>query len=105
MTIAANLAAAVKTEIEALVEDLLDNDETTAPWQLLDAIAQELGCATYVVIDEARRQGLSIGERGVARHVRTISSNSHDRWTGPGSCATHGGSGADQIQGFAGDRG
>ena len=103
MTIATNLAARIQSEVTSLVEDLLDNDETEAPWSLLDGIATELGCATYAVIQEAKRQGLTVGQREAVKHVRTISSNSHDRWSGPGSCQSHGGSGAEQITGFAGD--
>jgi hypothetical protein len=99
----ATLATKIEAAVNALVEDLLDNDETTAPWVVLDEIAKELGCATYAVIAEARKQGLTVGERGVPRKVRTISSNSHDRWSGPGSCPTHGGSGYEQISGFAGE--
>jgi hypothetical protein len=105
MSIQADLAQAITAEIAALVEDLLDNDETEAPWHLLDAIAAELGCATYAVIQEAKTQGLTVGPRGVAKRVRTISSNSHDRWHGPGSCPTHGGTGWQQVSGFAGDEG
>jgi len=105
MTIAHDLQAAITSEVSSLVEDLLDNDETEAPWHLLDSIAAELGCATYAVIDEAKRQGLSVGQRGTVKRVRTISSNSHDRWSGPGSCPTHGGSGWQQVAGFAGDEG
>jgi hypothetical protein len=105
MTIQANLASAITAEVASMVEDLLDNDETMAPWHLCDAIATELGCATYAIIQEAKRQGLSVGLRGVAKTVRTISSNSHDRWHGPGSSPTHGGSGWQQVSGFAGDEG
>lgn len=102
MTIEASLAQAITTEITSLVEDLLDNDETEAPWHLLDAIAAELGCATYAVIQEAKTQGLTVGPRGVAKRVRTISSNSHDRWQ---ASPTHGGTGWQQVSGFAGDEG
>jgi hypothetical protein len=99
----ATLATLIAEAVTNLVEDLLGDDETTAPWASLDEIAKDIGCATYAVIQEARKQGLTVGERGVPRKVRTISSNSHDRWSGPGSCATHGGSGYEQIAGFAGE--
>ncbi len=39
------------------------------------------------------------------RAVRGFRSNSNDRWSGPGSCESHGGSGSDQITGFAGSKG
>lgn len=102
MSIQADLAQAITAEVAALVEDLLDAGETEAPWHLCDAIAEELGCATYAIIQEAKRQGLSVGKRGVAKRVRTISSNPHDRWS---ASPTHGGSGWQQVSGFAGDEG
>lgn len=37
--------------------------------------------------------------------VRGFRSNSNDRWSGPGSCESFGGSGSDQITGFAGRKG
>lgn len=100
-----DLQARVIHEVSALVEDLLGDDTTVAPWHVLDAIASELHVATYAVIAEARKQGLTVGPRETTKHFRTIHSNSHDRWHGPGSCATHGGSGWQQVAGFAGDEG
>jgi len=49
--------------------------------------------------------GLTLAARLPEKKVRGFGSNSHDRWSGPGSCQSHGGSGNDQIQGFAGRRG
>ena len=39
------------------------------------------------------------------RRVRGFTTSSHDRWYGPGSSPTHGGSGHEQINGFAGREG
>jgi len=105
MSIPQALQNRIESEVASMVEDLLDDDRTEAPWALCDAIAAELGCATYAIIQEAKRQGLTVGQRGVTKTVRTISSNSHDRWYGPGSCQSHGGSGWQQVQKFAGDEG
>ncbi len=85
----------------------LEGDERkTFTFNEAENLALELGYALATpVIRALKALGLGMEERQPERRVRTVSSNSHDRWSGPGSCKTHGGSGWEQITGFAGDEG
>ena len=54
---------------------------------------------------ELESYGLLLQLRQNEQSTRGFTSNSNDRWSGPGSCHSHGGSGAEQVTGFAGRRG
>ena len=54
---------------------------------------------------ELESYGLRLQLRQNEVRTRGFTSNSNDRWSGPGSCPSHGGGGNDQIQGFAGEKG
>ena len=94
------------TSVEEFVEYLLAEDRTSFTFEEAVGIAEARGQSvpTYV-IRELRDWGLTMVPREPEKHVRGFTSNSHDRWSGPGSSPTHGGSGWEQINGFAGQKG
>ncbi len=92
--------------IEAFGEFLLAEDRTSFTFNEACALAKALGLSLPTpVIRGLKDYGFTMVERQPERRVRTISTSSHDRWYGPGSCKTHGGSGWEQITGFAGRNG
>lgn len=91
--------------VEAFVEYLMADERTSFTFGEADTIARGLKVATYVVIDGLKGYGFEYTGRTSEKRVRGFKSNSHDRWYGPGACKSHGGSGHEQICGFAGQRG
>ena len=93
------------TSVEAFVEFCLD-DERDA---LTTADLQRLNHGTRRRLSELRRElesyGLVFQPRAPERRVRGCTTGSNDRWYGPGAERTHGGSGWEQINRFAGDEG
>jgi len=90
--------------IENFVQHCIDDERdyfTTADMQAIN-------CATRIRLQRVREAlegyGLRFVPREVPRAVRGFSSNPHDRWYGPGADRTYGGSGWEQINGFAGDK-
>lgn len=47
---------------------------------------------------ELEAAGFQLARREHERHTRGFTTSSHDRWYGPGSCPTHGGSGFDNRE-------
>jgi hypothetical protein len=104
------MALPTKAELESAVlvlgEELLDNERMSFTFAEAEALADALGYSTATpVIRALKTIGFAMDERKPERRVRTVSSNPHDRWHGPGSSPTYGGSGWEQINGFAGDEG
>lgn len=91
--------------VEAFVGFLLDEDRTTFCLGEVEMLSLRLQTSNQKVIAELKSYGLSMVERPVPKVVRGFQSNSHDRWYGPGACRTFGGSGWEQITGFAGQKG
>lgn len=91
--------------VEAFAEFLLADDRTS--FTLADVVKLAVNTQTSdpKVIAELESYGFSKEKREPAKAVRGFQSNSHDRWYGPGACKTHGGSGWEQISGFAGQEG
>ena len=79
--------------------------EPVVAFSEVEAIANEVGIALGTMVGLVKGYGLKIGERPIVREVRGFTSNPHDRWYGKGSSPTHGGSGWEQITGFAGPKG
>lgn len=104
MTTTAPTAAKIEEAVLSLACELEDDGRKIVSFEECDEVAEGLGVHASVITRAIRALGFEV-VREVAKHIRTISSNSHDRWTGPGSCATHGGSGWEQISGFAGQEG
>lgn len=91
--------------VEAFVEFCIDDERghfTTADLQALNQGTQER-------LSDLRRElegyGLRFAPRAFRRRVRGFTSNPHDRWYGRGADRTYGGSGHEQIQGWAGTEG
>ncbi len=96
----------VSDALEEFCDELLGNDRTSFTFGEAEKLAIELGFSLAApVIKGLKDRGLSMDERTPPRRVRGFHSNSNDRWYGPGSCPTSGGSGWEQISGFAGQQG
>lgn len=88
--------------IEAFVEAWMDDGEEVFTRHQLACLAWNLKRSRRSIRRELESYGLRLEARGSLRRFRTVGDNPHDRWYGPGSCPTHGGSGWEQITGFAG---
>ena len=91
--------------VETFVEEVTGDDRDSVTFAEVEAIASAVGIHVSTVVALVKGYGVAIGERAVHREVRGFTANSHDRWFGKGSCKTHGGSGWEQISGFAGQKG
>ncbi len=89
--------------IEAFGEFLLADDRTSFTFEEACTVAEALGLSLPTpVIRGLKDYGFTMAERPVEKRVRGFTSNSHDRWS---AYPSHGGSGWQQIAGFAGDEG
>lgn len=91
--------------IDAFAEFLMAEDRASFSFIEAEVVATGLKVATYVVINGLKDYGFTYEGRTSEKRVRGYRSNSHDRWYGPGACKSHGGSGHEQITGFAGQKG
>jgi len=91
--------------VEAFVEAAIEDDEFSFDWRHLAALAWNLSRGRSLIRAELVAYGLTFNERPQVRRIRTLHDNPHDRWYGIGSSPTHGGSGWEQIEGFAGREG
>ena len=90
--------------VEAFVEFCLDDERdhfTTADMQILNRVTRT---RLQDVREALEGYGLRFVPRVPQRAVRGFTANPHDRWYGPGADRTFGGSGQDQISGWAGDK-
>lgn len=89
--------------INEFIEEKLGNDETEFTFEEAMEVASDLGYSIATpVIREMKEYGFTMQERMPERRIRGINTNNHDRWT---AYQSHGGSGWQQISGFAGDVG
>jgi hypothetical protein len=86
--------------VEDFATELADDDRSSFTFEEADELAIELRVTTAKIIRELREYGFTYEGRPKERRVRGFTSNPHDRWYGPGSSRTHGGSGWEQINGF-----
>ena len=91
--------------IETFVEACFDDGVCQFDWQHLALLAWNLGRDRGKIRRELESFGLKFQERPQVRRIRTVGDNPNDRWYGLGSSPTHGGSGWEQIDGFAGRAG
>ena len=91
--------------VEALVEFLVEEELDTFDYRHLTALRTRLHRPARELRRELESYGLTLAPRPKARKIRGHTTNSNDRWFGPGSCPTHGGSGWEQINGMAGQKG
>lgn len=90
--------------IETFVEECADDERdhfTTSDLQMLNTATQKRLQDIRAALEG---YGLRFVPRAPERRVRGFTANPHDRWYGPGADRTFGGSGQDQINGFAGDK-
>lgn len=93
------------SSIEAFVELCMDDEKYTFTFEDVCEIAVQIQMSRNVVIRQLQDYGLAYQGRPVVRAVRGFTTSSNDRWFGAGSSKTHGGSGHEQIGGFAGRKG
>lgn len=92
--------------VEAFATFLLDDDRLSFTYAEACALAKALDCHESVVIRALRDDyGFAYAGRPVERRKRGFLTSSLDRFYGPGACRTHGGSGWEQVSGFAGQEG
>ena len=92
--------------VDAFVDFLLADDRTEATYEEADELAAALGQSVpTLVIRKLVAAGCTVGARHAVKRVRGFTTSSNDRFFGPGSSPSHGGSGWEQINGFAGRQG
>jgi len=91
--------------VEEFATELADDDRESFTFEEADAVAVDLQVNTAKVIRELKAYGFAYEGRPKPQKVRGFTANPHDRWYGPGSSKTHGGSGYEQINGFGGREG
>jgi len=88
--------------LEAFIESkFLDEDFDVHVWELR-ALSQTCQMTLLKLRGKLQDEGFSFVPQGIEKVVRGMLTGSHDRWYGPGSCPSHGGSGWEQITKFAG---
>ena len=87
--------------VEAYAEFLLDDEREDFTFDEVTELNQRLGLRRQDIVKELEGYGLKYTPRETEKRVRGFKTSSNDRWFGPGSSDSHGGSGADQICGFA----
>jgi hypothetical protein len=88
--------------VEDFVDFLMDDERKEFNHVELRALALNTKTSGSKVRAELEGYGLSLTERAFAKKVRGFTTNQHDRWQVSGN---HGGSGGEQITGFAGRNG
>ena len=92
--------------VEAFGDFLLADDRTEFTFDEACTLAETLGQSVPVyVIRGLKALGFTMKPREVYKHIRGFTTNSNDRFFGPGSSPSHGGSGHEQITGLAGQEG
>ena len=91
--------------VEAFASYLLAEDRSSFSFAEATALADSLGVHVSGVIRELKSYGFAQDARPIPKAVRGFLTSSHDRYYGPGSSPSHGGSGWEQIGGLAGRAG
>ncbi len=90
--------------IEVFVEYLMSDDQTMFQLSDVEQIAFALRRNQSTIIAELKSYGLAMVPRTPPKAVRGFTTNNHDRWYGPGAARSYGGSGHEQIAGWAGQQ-
>jgi len=88
--------------VEELAEDIIDDGRESFTFAEADGLAETLKVTTAKVIRELKSYGLAYEGRPAEKRVRGFTTSSNDRYFG-NPCA--GGSGWEQVTGFAGRAG
>lgn len=91
--------------IAAFVEYMMDDEQEVFSHADINQLAAATRTSNGKVRAELEGFGLKLARREKVRHVRGVTTNSNDRYYGPGSERAHGGSGWEQINGFSGQEG
>ena len=91
--------------IETFVEYLLDEERVTFTFLDLQGLNFALQRPTAEIRRQLEGYGLKLETRPNEKRVRGFSTRSNDRHFGPGSSKSYGGSGHEQIGGWAGQEG
>lgn len=91
--------------LDAFVEYLMDEERETFTAEDLSCLSEGTGRHNSLLRRDLEAWGLTLARRGHVTKVRGFTTSSNDRWYGPGSSPCHGGSGYEQINGFAGRAG
>lgn len=91
--------------VESFVQFCMDDERVSFDHEDLGELAFNLKRARNKVRAELESYGLKLAERAFVKRTRGFTTSSNDRWWGPGSSPSHGGSGWEQINGFAGQKG
>ena len=91
------------SSVEAFVQFCIDDEKGWFNHEDLLALNFQLHRTVADIKKELLGYGLRMEVRVAPHKVRGFSTSSNDRWFGPGSCKTHGGSGAAQICGWSKD--
>lgn len=82
------------SSIESFVQFLIDDERTVYSHEELQQLAFYTRAKStrelHLSLDDI---GLTLKKREHEKRVRGFTTSSNDRWYGPGSCPTHGGSG------------
>jgi hypothetical protein len=84
--------------VEAFVQLCCDDDRAEFTHEDLAALNYRLRTTVATVRRALEAYGLSLAVREVPRPVRGFTTSSNDRWFGPGSDRTHGGSGFSNFE-------
>jgi hypothetical protein len=91
--------------IETFATFLMDEDREEFTHEDLAALNQRLQTPVGIIRKELEAYGFNLAKRAFEKRIRGFNTSSQDRWTGPGSAATHGGAGIDTSTGRATVRG
>ena len=88
--------------VEAYVEEVEGDEKPSFDWRVLACLAWNLRRDRSKLRVELESYGLKYQERSQCKAYRTVGSNPNDRWQ---AYPSHGGSGWEQVCGFAGKEG
>jgi hypothetical protein len=83
------------SSIETFVQFCYDDERKEYSHEELCALNFRTRLLIQKIRAELSKYGLLLATRPIEKHIRGFTTNSHDRWDGPGSCPSHGGSGFD----------
>lgn len=84
--------------VEVFAQYLLDEDRATYTHEELMALNYRTRTTLAQIRADLDGYGFALAHRASERRVRGFTTSSNDRWFGPGSCATHGGSGFSNFE-------
>lgn len=91
--------------VEAFASYLMEDEQTSFSLADVLKLAENTRQSNPKIIHELKSYGFKMEERRPEKKVRGFQTSSLDRYYGPGSCKSHGGSGWEQITGLAGQEG